>query len=125
LIDFCVGYVDGALHFLKIFICFFFLLTLMYVLFATYICSLLWFSSHFNFFSPSIIFICLFCQLCIKMFEIVGLHEFVGDRPIISSYDFISSKDEGLFIVVACYFRVDGVSTNGLITSHRRSNLCG
>ena len=42
-----------------------------------------------------------------KMSEIVGLHEFVGVRPIISFSDFISSKDESLFIVVACYFGVD------------------
>jgi len=42
-----------------------------------------------------------------KMSEIVGLHEFVGDRPIISFSDFMSFKDECLFMVVACYFGVN------------------
>lgn len=42
-----------------------------------------------------------------KMSEIVGLHEFVCHRPIISFADLVKCKDEGVFIVVACYLGVD------------------
>jgi len=42
-----------------------------------------------------------------KRDEIVGLDEFVSNRPIISFVDLVSSKDEGVFVVVACYLGID------------------
>jgi len=52
--------------------------------------------------------ICLLLWSIISIIsQIVGLHEFVGNRFIKSFVKFISSKDEGLFNVVACYFGVD------------------
>lgn len=42
-----------------------------------------------------------------RLSDIVGLDEFIGQNPIISFAEFLSSMDDGLFIVVACYFSVD------------------
>ncbi|RHN51537.1 hypothetical protein MtrunA17_Chr6g0469741 [Medicago truncatula] len=42
-----------------------------------------------------------------RMSEIVGLHKFVCHRPIISFDDFVKSKDESDFVVVACYLGID------------------
>jgi len=42
-----------------------------------------------------------------RISEIVGLHEFVCHRPIISFVDLVKCKDEGVFVVVACYLGID------------------
>jgi len=42
-----------------------------------------------------------------RLSDIVGLDEFIGHNPIIRFADFLSTKNDGLFIVVAYYFSVD------------------
>jgi hypothetical protein len=42
-----------------------------------------------------------------RMSEIVGLDDFVCHRPIISFADLVKCKDDGVFVVVACYLGID------------------
>lgn len=67
------------------------------IIFTTYILSLVFIVC--SFFAPLLVMSMLS--------DIVGLDKFIGQNPIISFADFLSSKDDGLFIVVACYFSVD------------------